>query len=59
MSKDNAEQLLNAALQEEKATQERLKKAMRQKSSRTNCIHSPHSIAAPRTTGAAHSRGRT
>ena len=34
MSKDNAEQLLNAALQEEKATQERLKKAMRQKSSR-------------------------
>ncbi|MCI6672060.1 MAG: tetratricopeptide repeat protein [Prevotella sp.] len=30
LSKDNAEQLLNAAMQEEKATQERLKKAMRQ-----------------------------
>ena len=30
MSKDNAEQLLNAAMQEEKATQQRLKKAMQQ-----------------------------
>lgn len=30
LSKDNAEQLLNAAMQEEKATQKRLKKAMRQ-----------------------------
>lgn len=30
MSKDNAEQLLNAAIQEEKATQQRLKKNMRQ-----------------------------
>ena len=28
MSKENAEQLLNAAMQEEKATQQRLKKAM-------------------------------
>ena len=28
MSKENAEQLLNAAVQEEKATQQRLKKAM-------------------------------
>lgn len=30
MSKENAEQLLNAAVQEEKSTQERLKKAMQQ-----------------------------
>ncbi|MGI6222852.1 MAG: tetratricopeptide repeat protein [Prevotella sp.] len=30
MSKDNAEQLLNAAMQEEQATQQRLKDAMRQ-----------------------------
>ena len=30
MSKDNAEQLLNAAMQEEKQTQERMKKAMQQ-----------------------------
>ena len=30
MSKENAEQLLNAAVQDEKATQERLKKAMQQ-----------------------------
>ena len=30
MSKDNAEQLLNAAIQEEKATQQRLKNAMQQ-----------------------------
>ena len=30
MSKDNAEQLLNAAMQEEQATQQRLKQAMRQ-----------------------------
>ncbi|MCH4147465.1 MAG: tetratricopeptide repeat protein [Prevotella sp.] len=30
MSKENAEQLLNAAVQEEKATQDRLKKAMQQ-----------------------------
>lgn len=30
MSKENAEQLLNAAMQEEKATQQRLKKAMQQ-----------------------------
>ena len=28
MSKENAEQLLNAAMQEEKQTQERMKKAM-------------------------------
>lgn len=34
MSKENAEQLLNAAMQEEKATQQRLKKAMQQQSSR-------------------------
>ena len=34
MSKDNAEQLLNAAMQEEKATQERLKKYMQQPQSR-------------------------
>ena len=30
MSKDNAEQLLNAAMQEEKQTQERMKNAQRQ-----------------------------
>ena len=30
MSKENAEQLLNAAMQQEKATQQRMKKAMRQ-----------------------------
>lgn len=35
MSKDNAEQLLNAAMQKEKETQDRLKKAMRQSSTRT------------------------
>ena len=34
MSKDNAEQLLNAARQQEKETQERLSKAMRQPSDR-------------------------
>jgi Ca-activated chloride channel family protein len=34
MSKDNAEQLLNAAMQEEKATQQRLKKAMQQPNNR-------------------------
>src|SRR5574344_813708 len=34
MSKDNAEQLLNAAIQNEKATQDKLKKAMQQPSSR-------------------------
>lgn len=34
MSKDNAEQLLNAAMQKEKETQDRLKKAMRQSSTR-------------------------
>jgi tetratricopeptide (TPR) repeat protein len=34
MSKDNAEQLLNAAMQQEKNTQERLKKAMQQPSRR-------------------------
>ncbi|MCR4774004.1 MAG: tetratricopeptide repeat protein [Prevotella sp.] len=34
MSKDNAEQLLNAAMQNEKATQQRLKKAMQQPNSR-------------------------
>lgn len=34
MSKDNAEQLLNAAMQQEQATQERMKKAMRQQSNR-------------------------
>ena len=30
MSKENAEQLLNAVLQNEKQTQDRMKKAMRQ-----------------------------
>ena len=30
MSKENAEQLLNAAIQEEKTTQQRMKKAMQQ-----------------------------
>ena len=30
MSKENADQLLNAAMQEEKQTQQRLKKAMSQ-----------------------------
>jgi Ca-activated chloride channel family protein len=30
MSKDNAEQLLNAAIQQEKQTQDRLKKAQQQ-----------------------------
>lgn len=34
MSKENAEQLLNAAIQEEKATQQRMKKAMQQSRSR-------------------------
>ena len=34
MSKENAEQLLNAAIQEEKATQQRMKKAMQQPRSR-------------------------
>ncbi len=34
MSKDNAEQLLNAAMQEEKATQQRVKDAMRQNRTR-------------------------
>ena len=34
MSKENAEQLLNAAMQEEKATQQRLKKAMQQPNKR-------------------------
>ena len=34
MSKENAEQLLNAAMQEEKATQQRLQKAMQQPSKR-------------------------
>ena len=34
MSRDNAEQLLNAAMQEEQATQQRLKKAMQQPQSR-------------------------
>lgn len=34
MSKENAEQLINAAIQSEKATQQRLKKAMRKPSSR-------------------------
>jgi len=34
MSKDNAEQLLNAAMQEEKATQQRISKAMQQPGSR-------------------------
>ena len=34
MSKDNAEQLLNAAMQNEKATQQRVKDAMRQNRSR-------------------------
>jgi len=35
MSKENAEQLLNAAIQDEKATQQRLKKATQQPSRRT------------------------
>ena len=35
MSKENAEQLLNAAIQDEKATQQRLKKATKQPSRRT------------------------
>ena len=34
MSKENAEQLLNAAMQEEKNTQERIKKAQHQKQTR-------------------------
>ena len=34
MSKDNAEQLLNAAMQDEKNTQQRMKKAMQQPRSR-------------------------
>src|SRR5574344_807541 len=34
MSKDNAEQLLNAAIQDEKATQDKMKKAMQQPRSR-------------------------
>lgn len=34
MSKDNAEQLINAAIQNEKATQQRLKKAMQKQGSR-------------------------
>ena len=34
MSKDNAEQLLNAAIQQEKNTQQRMKKAMQQPRSR-------------------------
>ena len=34
MSKDNAEQLLNAAIQNEKATQQRISKAMQQRGSR-------------------------
>ncbi len=34
MSKENAEQLLNAAMQQEKATQQRMKEAMRQSHSR-------------------------
>ena len=34
MSKDNAEQLLNAAMQEEKATQQRIKKAMQKSGAR-------------------------
>ena len=34
MSKENAEQLLNAAMQQEKATQQRMKKAEQQPRSR-------------------------
>jgi len=34
MSKDNAEQLLNAAMQQEKNTQQRMNKAMQQPGSR-------------------------
>lgn len=34
MSRDNAQQLLNAAMQQEKETQERLSKAMKQPSDR-------------------------
>ena len=34
MSKDNAEQLLNAAMQEEKATQQRLRQSMQQQRSK-------------------------
>lgn len=36
MSKDNAEQLINAAIQNEKATQQRLKKAMQKPGTRKN-----------------------
>lgn len=36
MSKDNAEQLINAAIQNEKATQQRLKKAMQKPGARKN-----------------------
>jgi Ca-activated chloride channel family protein len=35
MSKENAEQMLNAAIQEEKQTQERMKKAMQQPNRRS------------------------
>lgn len=34
MSRENAEQLLNAAMQEERATQDKLKRAMQQPSNR-------------------------
>ena len=34
MSRDNAEQLLNAAIQQEKNTNDKMKKAMRQPASR-------------------------
>ena len=34
MSKENAEQLINAAIQNEKTTQQRMKKAMQKQSSR-------------------------
>jgi Ca-activated chloride channel family protein len=36
MSKENAEQLLNAAIQNEKSTQQRMKKAMQQPKRRTS-----------------------
>ena len=35
MSKENAEQMLNAAIQEEKQTQERMKKAQQQSNRRS------------------------
>jgi Ca-activated chloride channel family protein len=36
MSKENAEQLLNVAIQEEKATQQRINKAMQKSNRKSN-----------------------